>query len=687
MPVPLPQYDPNEDDETTQQPDQQQLDQMQLGDSVQQKVATPPTATGVTTPPWMAQGPAAVALQKHQNERPEMPHPSVWQRIGAGILGGAAGFVNTRAGRPGGVARPIDPTAAIEGVMGTTGYQQQLKGWTQQNASLEKNAQLEEQRRKDELMYREKEDSLLTNKDTRTTNASIRQANTDAARQRSIQAFQQDNPYTREDADIYSDQNSPSAPSTVPPPMTEDPQGARALDLPPLPGSPQEGEIEQGPSLQVPTTSLPWQGPTPNLPPFSPAGFARGTPAPGYQGPPRYAANPVMQKKLEAQAAADAKNSDLPVMTRELYDMYNKAGIAVPIQVGRPIPIPVQKEMDAAYDKRTSTTAAKNNPNQWLADMQSSDPAVAAAAKANHDQWMKDQERLRTVNSTTNNFAMPNNPAFAKAPAGPGPDEEYLKSLPPMEAAQVKMVSRYDLPVTGAYFMSKGPGLKLATEAQRYDPTFQPSMYDARRQLASSYMPTTRTGPGRNIVSLNTLMDHSNELFDNLKKMENGDTTAMNTVNQWWQSQTGQPLIAGARFDRTAVATEIATALKGQAPSQEEINHWYENLNPNQGPQQQQKTKQELAKLGGARLYELNYQHQVNLQRGYPGILSPRAKKFLEGAGVNTNAIIHPENGELPEMAGGGGGTVNMKAPNGQIKPVPADQVEHYKSMGAVVVQ
>jgi hypothetical protein len=31
-------------------------------------------------------------------------------------------------------------------------------------------------------------------------------------------------------------------------------------------------------------------------------------------------------------------------------------------------------------------------------------------------------------------------------------------------------------------------------------------------------------------------------------------------------------------------------------------------------------------------------------------------------------------------------GTVNMKAPNGQVKPVPADQVEHFKSLGATVV-
>jgi hypothetical protein len=41
----------------------------------------------------------------------------------------------------------------------------------------------------------------------------------------------------------------------------------------------------------------------------------------------------------------------------------------------------------------------------------------------------------------------------------------------------------------------------------------------------------------------------------------------------------------------------------------------------------------------------------------------------------------------IPPPPGGGGKTVTMKAPNGQTKQVPADQVEHYKSLGAKVVQ
>jgi len=42
----------------------------------------------------------------------------------------------------------------------------------------------------------------------------------------------------------------------------------------------------------------------------------------------------------------------------------------------------------------------------------------------------------------------------------------------------------------------------------------------------------------------------------------------------------------------------------------------------------------------------------------------------------------------LPKLnSQGAGATVKMRAPNGQEKDVPADQVDHYKSKGATVVQ
>lgn len=45
------------------------------------------------------------------------------------------------------------------------------------------------------------------------------------------------------------------------------------------------------------------------------------------------------------------------------------------------------------------------------------------------------------------------------------------------------------------------------------------------------------------------------------------------------------------------------------------------------------------------------------------------------------------EQGIRTSLGAGEGGTVRMKAPNGQTRDIPADQVEHYKSLGAVLAQ
>ena len=53
--------------------------------------------------------------------------------------------------------------------------------------------------------------------------------------------------------------------------------------------------------------------------------------------------------------------------------------------------------------------------------------------------------------------------------------------------------------------------------------------------------------------------------------------------------------------------------------------------------------------------------------------------------------IIAADKAARASMAGGGqaqgGGTVNMKAPDGTVRPVPSDQVQHYQQMGATVVK
>jgi hypothetical protein len=59
----------------------------------------------------------------------------------------------------------------------------------------------------------------------------------------------------------------------------------------------------------------------------------------------------------------------------------------------------------------------------------------------------------------------------------------------------------------------------------------------------------------------------------------------------------------------------------------------------------------------------------------------------MEVIAKRAQANIDQAKGAPGAAAPGEGGTVNMRAPDGTVKPVPKDQVDHYKSKGAVVVQ
>jgi hypothetical protein len=70
-----------------------------------------------------------------------------------------------------------------------------------------------------------------------------------------------------------------------------------------------------------------------------------------------------------------------------------------------------------------------------------------------------------------------------------------------------------------------------------------------------------------------------------------------------------------------------------------------------------------------------------------PNMVIPEAKNAAERLGLGSEVSQFGSGGGYGQgQPSQGGGTVKMQAPNGQTKDIPADQVEHYKSLGAKVV-
>jgi hypothetical protein len=205
-----------------------------------------------------------------------------------------------------------------------------------------------------------------------------------------------------------------------------------------------------------------------------------------------------------------------------------------------------------------------------------------------------------------------------------------------------------------------------------------PQWSETRAQIRKAF---TTGADGRNIGALNTAAVHLDTLSEAAKGLDNG---SFRPGNQLWNSvKTMFGASAPTTFEgiRDAVASEMASALKGNA-TDIEIASLKKQIMSSNSPQQ-------LSDLINGHLHILDQKlntYRERYQQQNPGdtVWNPVlptasgvfAKHGIEAGGGGSQATAAPA----------GGGTVNMRAPNGQIKAVPADQVEYYKQRGAKVV-
>lgn len=120
--------------------------------------AAPASANAPALPPQFQVPPPTPAEQAYSDwaaAMPKRPKQGILGTILAGLAGGAAGFVNTKAGYPGGPKVPLNAQGAIDALTGKTGYTQNLQDWANKGAGLKEAANEEQQRIKDQLGLQE----------------------------------------------------------------------------------------------------------------------------------------------------------------------------------------------------------------------------------------------------------------------------------------------------------------------------------------------------------------------------------------------------------------------------------------------------------------------------------------------------------------------------------------------------
>jgi hypothetical protein len=155
---------------------------------------------------------------------------------------------------------------------------------------------------------------------------------------------------------------------------------------------------------------------------------------------------------------------------------------------------------------------------------------------------------------------------------------------------------------------------------------------------------------GENIGYFNTAVNHLELLEKVGDALNNGDLPAVNRIGNILATETGEEAPTDFNAVKNAVAGEVAKVFTGRGATVEEITAINQTINNAQSPEQI---------LGAIRYYK-------DLMGGKLGAM----RSQWDAAKRGTPAFP----------------PTKMKAPDGTIMEVPFDQVEHYKSRGAVVV-
>jgi hypothetical protein len=260
--------------------------------------------------------------------------------------------------------------------------------------------------------------------------------------------------------------------------------------------------------------------------------------------------------------------------------------------------------------------------------------------------------------------------------------ERALEGVPQGVATTVRMITDYKMPLPSGMALRTPYWQNVLQLAGAYDPTFDASQYEARRRTRTDFASGKAAG---NIRSLNTAVGHLDTLRKRADALNNSSFDTWNAIANWGLSRVGDPRVRDFSVAATAVEGELASLFKGTGATDQEIKQWRASLDASQSPDQLKAALDTATELLASRLEALRNQYQTGMGKAPDfKVLSDKSRQLLKGAGVDVDALD-----PLPQAGPGaaaGGGTVQMKDPQGRTLWVPANEVQEALALGAVVV-
>lgn len=306
---------------------------------------------------------------------------------------------------------------------------------------------------------------------------------------------------------------------------------------------------------------------------------------------------------------------------------------------------PKMEKVEIKDGQKTVTRMVDTNPytNPGVKDlnivtqMQQTPDSIASQETARRGQNMVDarsreQRDIERVKADPMGILGINKNPSGAAVAGSGlSGDDYLKTLPPGVAQQVKAIADGKLQISPMTLRSP-QGAALIQMAMQYEPGTDQTVYQSRaataKDAASGKLSTSNN-------ALNTVSGHLAALSDSADALNNTSIPWVNKLKNFALRNAvpgGDAKLNAFNMNLHGVADELERAYRGAGGSEGAIQEWRRNLGEASSPESFKETMAKGAEMLQSKL-EANHAQYVQGMHGKPGdfqTITPKARAALD---------------------------------------------------------
>lgn len=247
-----------------------------------------------------------------------------------------------------------------------------------------------------------------------------------------------------------------------------------------------------------------------------------------------------------------------------------------------------------------------------------------------------------------------NNPFLAGgAPnAGGGPSgADFLKSIPPNLASQVKALAEGRMAFPAGMALKSPYWQQMLTAVSQYDPNFDAVNYNARAKTRSDF---TSGKNAQNIKALNTAIGHLGRLEEQIGGTASHSFTPLNIAQNVGEEVFGSSGQTNFKQTASALATELTAVFRGSGGAEADVARYLSQLNVNGSQEQKKGAVNNIVELLNARLSAIGdqYNQGMGTTEDPLTLLNPKAQAViarLSGAQqTDAASVSHPSGAAAP---------------------------------------